>query len=436
MNKVISAVLIVIIIVLGCNKDKEDNPNPANTGYKIEIIRGDKQADTLGEMLTDSIIVKATKDGKLLKKASVLFETSGCDRNLSTEQTVMGWSGETGYRWRLNGIVGKQTLKIVLLDSLRARVDSVTAEATGIKPAHGWYRSSCTPELGKPTVNSFCRLSSGRLIAAFNTFDYPYYSDDNAVTWHPLTTFPLGSDLLFIIKLIATSSDEIFAATLNNGLYYSPDGGLTWSLRSAGITDLRSFTDMAYTGSGKLIYTTYIGGVYLSEDKGLSWTSLSVNTTSSDRYYYPTETADGVLYLVGDAGNMYRSADGGHQWSKSLGASNVRAMYVDRNGYIYQSITSNYAELHRSVDNGATWSLIYTAPAIPGVYPEIHKMRQENNGRFYFYYYGGGLISTEDFNTFTSINPALTEQSRTYITDRNGNIIIGTAFDGIYYNLP
>ena len=193
---------------------------------------------------------------------------------------------------------------------------------------------------------------------------------------------------------------------------------------------------MAYTGSGKLIYTTYIGGVYLSEDKGLSWTSLSVNTTSSDRYYYPTETADGVLYLVGDAGNMYRSADGGHQWSKSLGASNVRAMYVDRNGYIYQSITSNYAELHRSVDNGATWSLIYTAPAIPGVYPEIHKMRQENNGRFYFYYYGGGLISTEDFNTFTSINPALTEQSRTYITDRNGNIIIGTAFDGIYYNLP
>lgn len=439
MNKVISAVLLAMTIALGCNKDKENNPNPADTGYKIEITRGNQQTDTLGKALADSVIVKVTKDGMLLRNVYVHFETSGCDRNQLAEAWVAFRPGEARYQWRLNGAPGKQILKIVLLDSLRARVDSVLAEATAIKPEHGWHRSSCTPE-GDPGAHSFCRLSSGRLIASFHTFDYPFYSDDNAVTWHPLTTFPLGSAYMEVTKLAATSSDEIFAATENNGLYYSSNGGQTWTLRNTGITDPRYFVDMAYTPSGKLIYTTYSGGVYLSEDKGLSWKSVMTGLSYNDRFYYPVEQPNGDLYVVNDIGEVYRSSNKGQQWTRLplIFTSNAQALYVDKNGHLYISVSNSAAEIYRSLDNGASFSKIYTAPNLPGLYPEIHDIKQGDDGTFYFNYYGSGLISTANFSTFNHIDISEDPGDRAfnYITDKNGNLVVGSYFNGIYYNLP
>jgi photosystem II stability/assembly factor-like uncharacterized protein len=436
MKHIVTAIAIFVLALLSCRKDNDANPAPGTNGYKIEITKGNNQADTLGKLLQDTIIVKVTKGDTLLKNVYVQFETSGCDVNSITEVQVFK-PGTAAYRWRLNGTTGKQPLKIVLLDSLRARVDSVVAEATGIMPVRGWFHASCTPN-GDPNANSFCKLSSGRLIAAFNTFDYPYYSDDNAITWHPLTTFPKGSSYMTIKKLIATSSDEIFAATENHGLYYSSNGGQTWTIRAAGITDPRYFVDMNYTRSGKLIYTTYFGGVYLSEDKGANWQPVMTGLAFNDRFYYPSEQLNGDLYVVNDVGDVFKSTNKGKEWTqvKLAFTYNVQSLYIDKNGIMYAGVNNNYAELYRSADNGVTWTKMYAATPLPGVYIEIHSINQESNGAYYFYAYGHGLISTTDFVSFTNESHYYTNQSRCYITNKNGHLVIATQFQGVYYNLP
>ena len=439
MKKTFLLYSFIIILIISCQKDKNSKPidNNSSSGYKIEIIKGGTQADTLGNLLKDSIIVKITKDENLLKNVYVRFETSGCDNNTIADIPMYAYKkGIAAFQWRLNGTVGQQSLKITLLDSLKSKKDSIVATATGIMPTTGWHRSSCTPD-PVPIVNSFCKLSSGRLIATFNSNDYPYYSDDNAITWHVVKTFPV---ILYssIVKLIAIAADEIFAATQNNGLYYSKDGGQTWEARSSGITDPRYFTAMNFTNSGKLIYTTDIGGVYLSTNKGLSWKSVMNGLPFSERFYYPSEQINGDLYMVSSLGTLYKSTNNGGQWnSVSLSfTANVQSIFINDNGDFFLGASNSTAELYRSVDGGATWAKIYTAAPIPGVYREIETMSKQDNGTYYFYTFGNGIVKTSNFADFTNIAPPYTEQSRCYITTKTGQLVIGTALNGIYYNLP
>lgn len=431
-------VIAIIISLCSCHKDKDSNTvdNKPKSGYKIEIIKGNNQTDTIGNLLKDSVAVRVTKDGKPLKNVYIRYETLGCDINSALEIPIYYTETNAYYKWRLNGTVGKQALKVILLDSVKSKKDSIEINATAIMPTHGWYRSSCSPVYG-PIPNDFCRLSSGRLLAAFNSFDYPYYSDDNAITWHPIKTFPSPSSGITIEKLIASASDEVFAATQNNGLYYSKDGGQTWVAKNIGITDPRYFVDMNYTKSGRLIYTTYFGGVYISNDKGSSWQSVMTGLSNYDRFYYPSEQLNGDLVIINDGGAMYKSTNGGIQWTpvRLDFTYDVQSLFIDDNGDMYIGAANNSAELYRSNNNGVSWSKLYTAPPLPGVYREIQKMSKQN-GVYYFYTYGNGLISTSNFNTFNNITPTYTEQSRCYIVSKNSNLIVGTQFNGIYYNLP
>ncbi|UEG53444.1 hypothetical protein LLH06_00435 [Mucilaginibacter daejeonensis] len=437
MKKPFLLLSLTTAILTSCHKDKNTTPTKTKPeGLKIEIIKGNNQIDTLGKVLKDSITVKVTNNGNIIKNAYIRFQTLGCDNNTSVDIPTYK-TGLVNFQWRLNGPVGKQSLKVIFLDSLKIKRDSIEATATGIMPTHGWYRSSCTPA-NNAIVNSLCKLSSGRLIAAFNAHDYPYYSDDNAITWHPLKTFPLPiTPFLYINKLIATSTDEIFAATQNNGLYYSRDGGQSWEIRSAGITDMRYFVDMNYTKSGKLIYTTYFGGIYLSVNKGVTWKSIMTGLSYNDRFYYPSEQVNGDLYVVNDVGDLYKSVNSGMQWNRVLlnFTYDVQSLFIDNNGYFFVGASNYYAELYLSTDN-SIWSKIYTAPPIPGVYREIQKMSKQDNGKYYFYTYGNGLISTSNFKVFENIASNYTEQSRCYITTKDGNLVIGTQFNGIYFNLP
>lgn len=438
MKKIILPLIIGIVISSSCKKSNDANQagNSTQKGYKIEIVKGNNQTDTLGNLLKDSVIVRVTKDGALLKNAYVRFETSGCDDNNNFSTDVPTYhGGVAGYRWRLNGNLGNQSLKITLLDSLRTKKDSTVAAATGIMPTKGWFRSSCTPNTN-PIINSFCKLSSGRLIAAFNSIDYPYYSDDNAITWHQLKTFPLTSGL-YIVKLIATTTDEIFASTQNNGLYYSKNGGQTWEIRNTGITDLRYFVDMNFTNSGKLIYTTYFGGVFISADKGQSWRSAMTGLSFGDRFHNPSEQINGDLYLVSDVGALYKSTDIGLHWNAvSLNFTyDVQSVFINDAGDIFIGASNATAELYRLTNGGSAWLKVYTAAPLPGVYREIQKMSKQSNGSYYFYTYGNGLVSTTDFINYSNITPFYTEQSRVYITAKNGELVIGTQFNGIYYNL-
>lgn len=433
MKNLILILPVLLIGVCGCHKIDNTLPNNSNnngTGYKIEITKGDNQIDTLGKILKDAIEVKVSKNGIPLKNAFVRFETTGCDINdLNTVQATN--TGIVTYLWRLNGTPGTQRLKVVLLDSLQlTKKDSAWVTANGVQPAHGWYHAACTPG-ADPVVNSFAKLSTGRLLAAFNSWGYPYYSDDNALNWHPLKTFPLGSGVT-IAKFIVINNDEIFAATHDNGLYYSADGGKTWAIRNSGLADPRSFVDITYTHSGRLLYSSYSGGLSLSTDKGLTWKSIMTGLEPSGSYYNIQEQLNGDLYMIG-TGDVYKSINGGAQWNKFviIPGMSTKMLFIDANGDMY--IGTGDAEVYKSINSGTSWTKLYTADKVPGINILLKNMSLQSNN---YYFDAYGLVKTTDFKTFVKVSAPDVQQLSCYITNTNGNLVIATQQHGLYFYLP
>ena len=105
----------------------------------------------------------------------------------------------------------------------------------------------------------------------------------------------------------------MFAGIQNVGIYYSNDGGQTWSLRGTGSSGLptNSFDgDVQLTPSGQLFTFTAVG-TYYSVDKGQTW-SLAGGLTLSG-FNGACSTTGGILFGV-NGGAVFRSDDSGGYW--------------------------------------------------------------------------------------------------------------------------
>jgi hypothetical protein len=429
--------VFVVLSFVGCKKD-----TTGNDIYKLELIAGDGQSDTTGNTLKTQLLYKATKGGKPIGNAgSVLFETYNCDNEKQIEESG-AWPGQSNvaYYWRLNGIVGKQYLKAVLLDSLRNRRDSVTATATAVAPTRGWYSSGCIP-LNTFCV-TFCKLPSGRILTALHREDYPYYSDDDGATWHQLATLPRKYS---ITKMIATPLNEVFLSIANAGMFYSDNGGQSWQLRNTGLPILAGFWgNLQYTKSGKL-FTLTQDGVYTSGDKGLNWQQAMQGLNYYAGFSDACSLTDGTILTIHD-NHLFRSTTGGLSWTEvySLSSTNgLSFLFVDDDDDIYIGVAAGIGMsygMYVSKNNAQTWTKIYTAVPAGGYDQTLSEMTKQN-GIYYFYSTSEKILTkTTDFNTYTTINPPVGSnngrRSFRYIVSNNNRWILSTEYYGLYYYIP
>ena len=419
------ALLPILFILFGCKKENTKSPTkPVEAGFKMELIKGNGQNDSIGHTLKDSIIIRATNNGKLLTTGYLRFTGSGCD-NIPTEVPITAGLGF--FKWQLSGVIGAQQLKVVLLDSAHVVRDSLTATANAAMPLHGWQPSPCmVPYQG---VKTFCKLKTGKLFALFFNSDFLFTSDDNGINWHKL---PEIDGHYTITNIVAGADDGLFICTQGNGIVYSPDAGKTWIPRNNGIANF-SLTDAIYaTPSGKIFAVVHSDGrTYLTSDNGLNWSTTDLSIF---------EQPNGRNYFIDSFNTLRGSSDGGQSWSFVSTFSfttGLELLFIDTKGYIYISESPNYNDmkLYRSTDNGLTFTSVYSAVYVQGIPLEIAQI-SEQNGTFYFYAYGSGLIKTTDFKTYTNISPAFTEQSRSYIITKNNQLVIGLRYGSIYYYLP
>lgn len=418
--------LLGLIILLGCKKEHTQTPvKPVQTGYKLEIIKGNNQNDSIGHTLKDSIIVRVTNNGQLLNKGFLRFTSSGCDVNTPTEAPLNAGLGF--FKWQLSGVIGAQQLNVVYLDSARVAHDSLTVTANAAMPLHGWQPSPCM--VPYPGVRTFCKLKSGKLFALLYIADFLFTSDDNGVNWHKL---PEIEGHYPITNIVASPDDGLFISTQGNGIMYSADAGATWAPRNNGIADF-ALVDGLYTSSlGKILTTVHSDGkTYLTTDDGLTWnpTNLSI-----------FEQPNGDDYFIDNFSTLRVSTDGGltAQFVRTFSfTSGVGLQFIDDKGYLYITQSTNYdnLQLYQSTDNGITFNPVYSAAYVQGTPIGIGQMSQQN-GAYYFYAYGSGLIKTIDFKNFTSISSAFTEQSRSYILSKTNQLVIGLRYGSIYYYLP
>jgi len=436
MKKLLYLVTALTLFIFSCKKDKKGPIDPPPTSLYMQVMKGNGQTDTIGNRLKDSIVIKAAKDGSSLSGYTIQFKRSGCQEQVTTANVSA--SGQASYAWYLSGETGAQSLKIVLLDNTHTRMDSMTVTASGIAPSSGWHRGGCLQNF---PVNNVTALGSGRILASVNSKNYPFYSDDNAESWHPLTAF---GNTYFVSKMLSTSAGT-FLATQNDGLFLSGDNGQTWTNISGGIWNVQDFSDIVYTASGKLIFTDS-SGLFISTDKGQSWTEEDFGLPAGSATY-PIELPDGSLFVIGSDNSVYKLPIHTGTW-QDVGAngnyilSNVESLFVDNNGHIFAGTPHNapdgMAYIYESVDGGSSWSPVFSQNLInpSASYPNIDHMSQIN-GSYYFSYAGIGVYQTSNFSSFSQVTQQLGNIGLpTYTVGQNGIFILGSPGFGVYYRIP
>lgn len=198
--------------------------------------------------------------------------------------------------------------------------------------------------------------------------------------------------------VVALDSLTVVAVGAGAGAYRSTDGGLTWSAVPA--PHLGRLVNLTQVGT-RLVAVGDDGAVAASPDQGLTWTALpspGVGYLSDQHWFdqnhgivtagafpffdgYASRTRDGGLtwetlagvapwtlhnidfvdantgFMIGEF-NAYRSDDGGETWQDihfSFPPYSHRMVSLPGDVWLVASFGEG-AEIHRSVDHGATWS--------------------------------------------------------------------------------
>jgi photosystem II stability/assembly factor-like uncharacterized protein len=142
-----------------------------------------------------------------------------------------------------------------------------------------------------------------------------FRSTDRGETW---TEVSAGSNLYPVVFDVKTTStaDNLVAAT-SRGVYWSANGGSSWSPASGlqgGTSGIVLQLARAATNASKLLAATYGGGIWSSGNAGQSWVDTSSGLESPYAFdvTFSPSTAD-TAYAA--SYGVYRSTDGGNTWS-------------------------------------------------------------------------------------------------------------------------
>jgi hypothetical protein len=372
-------ILISSLLFYGCKKETTTKNTPSDI-IKITLVSGSNQTAAIGYTLVDSIVVKVTKNGAPASSYNVEFIGSGCNKDLITELQTKT-DGTVKYSWQMASDQGLQTLKAVAIVN-NQRVDSITVNATATKPVGLPARSACTPSFPETLVE----LSTGRIIACFYTKTSIRYSDDEGVSWHPLTGFGASHS---VSRIAVSPQDEIFVAA-DDGIFYSKDAGTSWAnITPPSIPNPGFATDLAYTLGGKLLFSSSVNNaVYTSADKGKTWV-IGTGLPTPPAFGNFVELLNGDLYLVSYSNILFKSTDIGKTWTAQTDKSTeaVMSIYVDNNGWFYKAANLFGAqqppgEFVISKDNGATFTNFLNFS--PGGPPYVTNISIQPDGYMYF----------------------------------------------------
>lgn len=197
-----------------------------------------------------------------------------------------------------------------------------------------------------------------------------YKSSDTGATW---TRFAgeLTRTRVISLAIDPQLSATVFAGTMGDGTYKSPDGGRSWHQFNAGIqkgTISAIVNQVVFNPRGtEMVYAATTVGVFRSLDGGRKWVErmVGMNEVNFVVSLVMDPQRPNVLY-AGTTGGVYRTINGTESWEKKshgmvAADAKMASMALGVNGLAVDPTNSDvvYAGttkgLYKSIDQGEHW---------------------------------------------------------------------------------
>lgn len=184
------------------------------------------------------------------------------------------------------------------------------------------------------------------------------YSFDGGQSWRQAE---LEDGLAAIMALAASpnfaSDRTALAATLENGLLRTNDGGRTWVNASFGLESLE-VSALSWASASTLLAATS-DGIYRSRDAGRAWRRIYIDESDAGMAVAALTTLpNGTILAALESGGLLLSHDNGKHWQTSHPglAVSALALSVTSTGALLLGTVSG---LWRSDDAGASWQMVH-----------------------------------------------------------------------------
>ncbi len=199
--------------------------------------------------------------------------------------------------------------------------------------------------------------------------DGTYMTPDGGRTWHQFNAGIQKGTISAIVNQVVFNprgTDMVYAAT-TVGVFRSLDGGRNWVERMQGMNEVNFVVSLAMDPQRpNVLYAGTTGGVYRTTNSSQTWEKKSTGMVASDAKMasmalgvngLAVDPTDSSLVYAGTTKGLYTSTDQGDHWSRvkgKMGDAYVSAIQLDPSHPTTLYLATSDG-VQKSEDAGATW---------------------------------------------------------------------------------
>jgi photosystem II stability/assembly factor-like uncharacterized protein len=242
---------------------------------------------------------------------------------------------DNGNNWSVTGVNLVSKFSALAIDSSNGYVYAGGQNALYISTDKGASFVNINNGLSPYTVHDII-IDGTNLYASAQGI---YYSSNGGLNWSLIS--PVISS-----NKMDKSGSTILVSTLTSGIYLSNNNGSSWTNITTGLPT--TINDVKIIGN--TYYAATANGIYISTNNGASW-ALAFLTSGSECFHQIGST----LFVGRSGGGVYYSTNGGSMWtSANTGLTNLTVYSLTSNSTYLFAGTSGYVFRRPLTDFGIT----------------------------------------------------------------------------------